>query len=163
MNLAELETRLLKLEIKDAAREAMYRYWRALDYKQWQTLGDCFTEDADADWGTANWQAVGRENIYRFLHDNESREDLRLSHFGHNAEIEVISARQARGIFKLEDWVTIGGITVMRGFGQYNMVFETGNDDIWRIKRLRLLHDFREEHRQFIDGKMLSLTPSLGT
>lgn len=84
--------------------------------KQRHELEDCFTEDADADWGTAGWNAVGRKNIYAFLHDNESRSDLRLSHFGHNPEVEILSEHEARAIFKLEDWVTIGGMTVMRGY-----------------------------------------------
>lgn len=159
----ELAARVLKLEAREAVREAMYRYWRTLDYKQWDDLRDCFTEDADADWGTAGWNAVGRDNIYAFLHDNESRADLRLSHFGHNPEVEVLSENEARGIFKLEDWVTIGGMTVMRGFGQYRMQFERGSDGTWRIKRLRLLHDFREENRVYIDGRAVELTPALGS
>jgi len=158
---AELAKRVRELEIKDQATGAMHRYWRVLDYKLFDELDDCFTEDADADWGTADWQAIGRQAIVDFLHANESRSDLRLSHFGHNTEITVLSDSEATGIFKLEDWVTIGGLTVMRGFGQYNMAFRKGEDGRFRISRLRLLHDYREENRIFIDGGMLSMTPSL--
>ena len=158
---AELVRRIAILEAKDGATMAMHRYWRVLDYKLFDQLEDCFTEDADCDWGTANWQAVGRKAIHAFLESNESRTDLRLSHFGHNTEITVISDRQASGIFKLEDWVTMGGRTVMRGFGQYNMMFDKGDDGVWRINRLRLLHDYRDELRVYIDGKMLSMTPTL--
>lgn len=159
--IAALTRRIEALEVKAAATETMHRYWRVLDYKLFDELGDCFTEDADADWGTANWQAIGRQAIVDFLYANESRPDLRLSHFGHNTEIMVRDAREATGIFKLEDWVTIGGLTVMRGFGQYNMAFRRGEDDRFRISRLRLLHDYREENRVFLDGKMPSMTPSL--
>lgn len=162
LTMEDLAARLLKLESKEAVRDAMCRYWRSLDYKQWDELEDCFTEDADADWGTAGWNAIGRKDIYAFLHDNESRSDLRLSHFGHNPEVEILGEGEARAIFKLEDWVTIGGMTVMRGFGQYNMLFEQGGDGVWRIKRLRLLHDFREESRVYVDGQPIELTPALG-
>lgn len=161
MTIEELARRVLELETREAAREAMYRYWRALDYKLWDELADCFTEDADADWGTANWRARGREEICRFLHENESRPDMRLAHFGHNPEISVISETEAEGRFKLEDWVTLGGMTIMRGFGQYDMLFRRGHDGTWRISRLRLLHAYREEYRRYIDGQAIELTPAL--
>lgn len=148
------------LEAKEAAREAMCRYWRSLDYKQWDELRDCFSEDADADWG-GSWKASGRQGIFDFLHANESRSDLRLSHFGHNPEITVLSEAEATGIFKLEDWVTIGGATVMKGFGQYTMRFVQEADGVWRIKTLRLRYDYREERDYYIDGVRMKLTPAL--
>src|SRR5579884_593409 len=122
MKARTLEERLMILEAKDGAREAMHRYWRSLDYKQWDELRDVFAEDAEADWG-GTWKAKGRQGIFDFLHANESRSDLRLAHFGHNPEITVLSESEATGVFKLEDWVTIGGATVMKGFGQYRMRF----------------------------------------
>lgn len=161
--IASLSTTITTLEAKDAARHAMYRYWRVLDYKQFDQLTDCFTENADCDWGTAGWQAIGRQQIYDFLHTNESADQIRLSHFGHNDEITVLDDRTVRGIFKLEDWVTHSGRTIMRGFGQYNMLFEKGDDGVYRISRLRLQYDYREETRYFIDGRMLSSTPALDT
>lgn len=160
MKARTLEERLAILEAKEAARDAMYRYWRALDYKQWDELRDVFCEDAKAAWGS-DWKASGRQGIYDFLHANESRSDLRLSHFGHNPEITVVGEAEATGIFKLEDWVTIGGATVMRGFGQYVMRFVREADDVWRIKSLRLSYDYREERSYFIDDARMTLTPAL--
>ena len=159
--IAQLAKRVGILEAKDAAVHAMHRYWRVLDYKIFDDLKDCFTEEADCDWGTAGWQAIGRQKIYDFLHANESTSEIRLSHFGHNAEIAILDERTVSGIFKLEDWVTIAGRTIMRGFGQYNMIFTIGNDDVYRISRLRLQYDYREEYRVFVDGKMLASTPAL--
>ena len=155
-----LEERLAILEAKDGAREAMYRYWRSLDYKQWDELRDVFCENADADWG-GDWKAVGRQRIFDFLQANESRSDLRLAHFGHNPEITVINAAEATGIFKLEDWVTIGGATVMKSFGQYRMRFVREADGIWRIKELRLAYDYQERTDFYIDGVRMKLTPAL--
>ncbi len=160
MKARTLEERLKILEAKDGAREAMYRYWRALDYKEWDELRDSFAEDAEADWG-GTWQAKGRQGIFDFLHANESRSDLRLSHFGHNPEITVSSETEATGIFKLEDWVTIGGATVMKGFGQYRMRFVRQDDGVWRIKTLKLSYDYREERDYYIDGVRMKLTPAL--
>jgi len=160
MKARTVEERLMILEAKEGARDAMHRYWRSLDYKEWDELRDSFTEDADADWG-GSWKAVGRQGIFDFLHANESRRDLRLSHFGHNAEIAVVSESEATGIFKLEDWVTIGGATVMKGFGQYRMRFVRGADDVWRIQSLRLAYDYREERDYYVDGQRMKLTPAL--
>jgi hypothetical protein len=104
-----------------------------------------------------------RAQIRAFLHGNESQDGLRLSHFGHNAEVSVSSADpgSASAIFKLEDWVTLSGVTIMKGFGQYRMQFRRGDDGIWRISRLRLLHDYREEFPRYIDGRRVSTTPAL--
>lgn len=161
--LAELLRRIEILEAREAVREAMCRYWRVLDYKLWQELEDCFTEDADADWGTANWQAQGRGQIFEFLHSNEGQGGMRLSHFGHNAEVSIDAddPGKASAIFKLEDWVTLNGVTIMKGFGQYRMRFERGADGLWRISRLRLLHDYREEFPRYIDGVRVATTPAL--
>ncbi len=86
---------------------------------------------------------------------------MRLCHFGHNPEITVVSDTEARGIFLLEDWVTIHGLTIMRGFGQYNMIFVEGDDGVWRIKKLHLVHAYRESVQRFIEGKMITTTPEL--
>lgn len=161
--IAALRHRIEQLESREAVREAMYRYWRVLDYKLWAELEDCFTPDADCDWGTAGWQAVGHAQIRAFLHGNESQPGMRLSHFGHNPEVILDTAdpAAATGIFKLEDWVTLDGVTIMKGFGQYTMRFRRGADGVWRISRLRLLHDYREEFPRWIDGRRVATTPAL--
>ena len=161
--IVELRRRVELLESREAVREAMHRYWRVLDYKQWEELEDCFTEDADCDWGTAGWQAVGRQAIHAFLHGNESQHGMRLSHFGHNPEVRIDAGdpQLATGIFKLEDWVTLNGVTIMKGFGKYDMRFRRGPDGVWRIAKLRLLHDYREEFPRWIDGRRVATTPAL--
>jgi hypothetical protein len=161
--LEQLRRRIEVLESREEVREAMCRYWRVLDYKIWEQLEDCFTEDADADWGTGSWRAVGRAQIYAFLHGNEGDSGMRLSHFGHNPEVVMDAAdpASANAIFKLEDWVTLNGVTIMKGFGQYRMQFRRGEDGVWRISRLRLLHDYREEFPRYIDGVRVATTPAL--
>lgn len=156
-----LEERIRILEIKDASRMAMHRYWRCLDYKLFDELPDVFTEDAYGDWGMPTWRKNGRAEICAWLQANESQDGLRLSHFGHNPEIFVESDTESRGIFKLEDWVTMHGSTIMTGFGQYNMRFVEGEDGVWRIHRLHLVHNYREVTQRFIDGQMIQTTPEL--
>ena len=156
-----LEQRIRRLEIIEAAKAAMYRYWRCLDYKLFDQLGDCFTETAEADWGDPTWRASGRAGIVTFLTANESRADIRLSHFGHNPEVTPLSDDEAFGYFKLEDWVTMSGATVMKGFGRYDMKFKMGADGTWRIADLKLSYAYREETSRFIDDRRLEMTPGL--
>ena len=139
----------------------MFRYYRCLDFKLFDELGDCFTEDVTADYGMPGWSAEGRDALVHFLSINESRDDYHVSHASHNEEVEILDATNAHGYFKLQDWVVMGGNTVMRGFGTYDMLF-TKHDDTWRIKDLKLHYAYREEHHVYIDNVLTPpLTPAL--
>ena len=101
------------------------------------------------------------QEICAWLQANESHPDLRLSHFGHNPEIFVISDTEAHGIFKLQDLVMMGGMKIMAGFGQYRMVFVECDDGEWRIKKLNLNYAYREQAQHFVDDALLVTTPEL--
>jgi len=157
-----LESRIQVLEDTEAVKKAMFRYYRCLDFKLLDELGDCFTEDVIADYGMPGWSAEGRDSLVDFLWTNESRDDYRVSHSSHNEEIEIIDEHVARGSFKLHDWVIMGGQTVMRGFGRYDMEFAK-HDGTWRIKVLKLHYSYREEHHVYVDNVQTPpLTPALG-
>jgi hypothetical protein len=159
--IADLESRLQILEDTEAVKKAMFRYYRCLDFKLFDELGDCFTEDVIADYGMPGWSAEGRDALVQFLSANESRDDYHVSHASHNEEVEILDATTAHGYFKLQDWVVMGGNTVMRGFGTYDMLF-TKRDDTWRIKDLKLHYAYREEHHVYIDNVLTPpLTPAL--
>jgi len=158
----DLEARLQVIEDTESVKKAMFRYYRCLDFKRFDELGECFTEDVTADYGMPGWGAEGREALVDFLATNENRVDYRVSHASHNEEVEVLDARTARGYFKLHDWVVMSGVTMMRGFGLYDMVFE--KSDRWRIKNLKLHYVYREEHHVYVDNVATpSLTPALGS
>lgn len=146
----DVETRLRVLEDTEAVKKAMYRYYRCLDFKRFEELVDCFTEDVVADYGMPGWSARGREALVEFLVTNESREDYRVSHSSHNEEVEIVDGTTARGYFKLHDWVVMGGATAMRGYGLYDMEFQ--KSDQWRIRNLKLHYVYREEHRIYVDN-----------
>ena len=149
------------LEDIEAVKKAMFRYYRSLDFKLYDELSDCFTPDVTADYGMPGWSAEGRDALVGFLWANESRDDYRVSHASHNEEVEIIDATTARGYFKLHDWVVMGGTTMMRGFGLYDMVFAK-TDGTWRIKVLKLHYVYREEHPVYIDNVLTPpLTPAL--
>ena len=73
-----LESRIQVLEDTEAIKKAMFRYFRCLDFKLLDELGDCFTEDVSADYGMPGWSAEGRDALVAFLSTNESRGDYRV-------------------------------------------------------------------------------------
>lgn len=160
-SLESLEARLRALEETEGVKQAMFRYFRCLDDKLFEELGDCFTEDVSADYGMPGWSAQGRDPLVAFLSANESRGDYRVSHSSHNEEVKLITPDSAKGWFKLHDWVVMGGRTVMRGFGRYSMEF-TKAGGTWRISVLKLHYAYREEHHAYVDNALTPpLTPAL--
>ena len=146
-----LAARLQALEDVEAVKKTMYRYWRCLDDKLPDAeLRDCFTEDVVGDYGMPGWQANGRDELLRWL-TPERRPEMQLSHGGHNPEVELLDASTARGRFRLHDWVTVDGKTTMRGFGRYDVVF-VKQGGVWRIRRIDLRYQYREEHHLFVDN-----------
>lgn len=160
VDLEALAARVQAVEDIEAIKQTMYRYWRYLDHKHSdQELRELFTEDVVADYGMPGWQATGREALLQFL-TPERRPEQKLSHGGHNAEVELLDATTAHGYFTLHDWVTLEGRTVMRGFGQYDMTF-TKADGVWRIKRLTLHYLYREEHHLYVDNVNVGFGPGV--
>lgn len=159
-NLEALAARIQALEDVEAIKKTMYRYWRYLDHKHSdQELGELFTEDVVADYGMPGWQATGREALLKFL-TPERRPEQKLSHGGHNPEVELLDAVTAQAFFTLHDWVTLEGRTVMRGFGQYAMRFtKTGGS--WRIQRLNLHYLYREEQHLYVDNENVGFGPGV--
>jgi hypothetical protein len=159
---SELAARIQRLEDGEAVKQAMHRYWRCLDHKLFDELGDCFTEDVEADYGMPGWSASGRDALVAFLSANEGGDLYQGSHAGHNTEVTVRDDTTAHGFFHLHDWVTISGRTVMRGFGQYDMLFRRDPDGRWRIRVMNLHYIYREEHHHFLNNVPVPLTPALG-
>jgi len=150
-DLQALAGRIQALEDVEAVKQTMYRYWRCLDEKRPDAeLRECFSEDVIADYGMPGWRASGRENLLRFL-TPERRPAMQLSHAGHNAEIELLDAGTARGRFRLHDWVALDGRTTQRGFGRYDVSFAR-EGGAWRIRRLELHYQYREQHHLFVDN-----------
>jgi hypothetical protein len=156
----DLAARVQALEDVEAVKRCMYRYWRCLDHKLFDELPDVFAEDVRADYGMPGWGAEGRDQLVEFLHANESRDDYKVSHAGHNPEVDLTGPATAHGLFKLHDWVVLGGQTLMRGYGQYDVQFSKA-DGRWRIQTLLLHYAYREEHHVYIDNVPALLTPAL--
>lgn len=136
----QLETRIRMLEDIEAIRKLKSRYWRCVDNKLWQELGECFTEDMVLSFMSKSIE--GRNACVQFL--KEVLSGAVSVHQGHQAEIEITSESTARAIWTLNDLLLDmqPGVNYT-GFGYYEdeYVKENGN---WKIRRSKVSYYFTQ-------------------
>lgn len=94
-----------KLDEIEAIKQVKYRYFRALDCKQWEALGETLTDDATTAYDSGKYSFRGRDAILGFLRDALGSKRVVSVHHGHHPEIEITSEATARGTWYLEDTV----------------------------------------------------------
>ncbi|MHA7835545.1 MAG: nuclear transport factor 2 family protein [Algiphilus sp.] len=95
----------LNLEAIELIRQLKYRYFRAIDTADMETLKEVFTEDATVCYvgGTYRFEAEGRDKILEALSYAFHAEAIAFHH-GNHPEIEVHSDFEASGRWYLRDW-----------------------------------------------------------
>lgn len=117
-------------------RQLKYRYLRCVDLKLWDEIGDVFTEDATADYGTP---AVGRplslksrDEIVTFLRDSLGAGFITL-HAAGQPEIQIDGDR-ATGTWRFTDTVIATEFNVVvSGAAFYEDRYVKGSDGKWRV------------------------------
>ena len=118
---------------KECIRELKHRYWRLNDLKLMDAIGDCFTEDAVADYAP-DVKLEGRQAIVDFLRRTIGREELFSVHQGFNPEIEITGENRARGLWRFYNYLHFASSgTTMRIWGIYEDLYAKV-DGAWRIK-----------------------------
>jgi hypothetical protein len=113
-----------------------YRYFRSLDLKEWETFGDCLTEDVRARYGT---QAMSeplhydnRADVVEFMSTNLGTGIITM-HVAQHPDIEV-DGDTATGSWGFEDTVIVPDFKVLiRGAGYYRDSYRRDADGAWRI------------------------------
>jgi hypothetical protein len=128
------------------------RYFRAVDFKDWDLLRTVFAKDVLCDFrGAATDPRTGHNPVPEatgaVLHGIEdavaafegSGAHFTSVHHGHMPEIEIISDNQATGIWALFDLLRFkaGPITEITAYGHYYETYEKAAGE-WRIKAIRL-------------------------
>jgi hypothetical protein len=117
-------------------RQLKYRYLRCVDLKLWDEIGDVFTADASADYGT---HAVGkplhlrgRDEIVSYLRDHLGPDIITVHRCG-QPEISV-NGDEAAGTWSFEDTVIATEFRiVIKGAAFYEDTYERGDDGKWRL------------------------------
>ncbi|HEX9065458.1 MAG TPA: nuclear transport factor 2 family protein [Streptosporangiaceae bacterium] len=117
-------------------RQLKYRYLRCVDLKRWDEIGDVFTEDATADYGTPSagrpLNLASRDEIVHFLRDSLGNDIITL-HSAGQPEIDV-DGDTATGTWRFEDTVIATAYkVVITGAAFYEDTYRRCSDGAWRI------------------------------
>jgi hypothetical protein len=131
------------LEIHEI-EQLKYRYLRGVDLKDWDTLEDCFIEDATASYGGGVMSYSGRSAIMDFLRASLGATSMLTSHKCHHPEIRLIPPDRAEGMWGLDDYVIDQrfGVTI-RGAAYYQDSYVKVADG-WRISHTGYKRVFEE-------------------
>ncbi len=117
-------------------RQLKYRYLRCVDLKLWDEIGEVFTADASADYGThavrGSLSLRGRDEIVGYLRGNLGPEIITVHRCG-QPEISI-DGDKATGTWSFEDTVVAREHRVwIRGAAFYEDEYQRGADGTWRI------------------------------
>jgi len=137
---ADLGTRIRILEDIEAIKKLKARYWRCMDKKLWDEMGQVYATEAVQEYGTDRVQGDGKA-VVQWIRNGI--EDVATAHGGHSPEIEITSGTTARGIWALQDYLVWKSGMKMMGFGHYEdeYVKEGG---VWKIKSTKVIRTFEE-------------------
>jgi len=80
-----------------------YAYFRCLDQKLWDEMGELFTDDAVAAYSNGKYHYEGRDAIVDFMRTNMDRPAFHTSHRVHHPELELTGPGTATGTWAMED------------------------------------------------------------
>ena len=134
---ADLLRRLLDIE---EIKRLKARYFRTLDYKDWDGFARVFARDGVLEVPEADIVARGREAIVAAV--SAPLTDARTVHHGHMPEIEITGPDTARGTWAMFDYVEwprpdSGERVGITGYGHYLEEY-IREDGEWRIARTHL-------------------------
>jgi hypothetical protein len=117
-------------------RQLKYRYLRCVDLKLWDEIGEVFTDDATADYGTPSagrpLDLKSRDDIVKFLRDSLGNGIITL-HAAGQPEISI-DGDEAAGTWRFTDTVIATDFkVVISGAAFYEDKYRRGDDGEWRI------------------------------
>lgn len=128
----ELEERIQRLEDIEAIRNLQARYQRCLDTRDFETLSECFTDDAVSSYDGGKMSYRGKERITGFLRKVMTA-SMPSSHLIHGGEIEIEGPTTARAKWYLEDHLLHRKFLVkLHGAAIYDVSY-VKTDGSWKI------------------------------
>ncbi|MBV1918983.1 MAG: nuclear transport factor 2 family protein [Sphingomonadaceae bacterium] len=94
-----VEERLMRLEAESEIRSLKARYLNACDAKEPDRIRACFTADARLDYGPMG--KFGVDGLIAIFTQIAVDSPIIDTHHGHNGEVELVNATQARGKWSL--------------------------------------------------------------
>ena len=146
----------------EAIRRVKYAYFRHLDLKQFDQLGELLTDDATAAYEDGKTVLEGRAAIVRWLESVLGDPGIVTEHHGHHPEISFTSDTTASGTWYLQDRVIVPAADVEIGGTAFydDRYLLTGAG--WRIAHTGYTRVF-EEHRTHSTLEMRQFTSRFGS
>lgn len=137
----------------EAIRTLKARYFRNMDQRDWEAMGDVFADDAVmdmrsemaalADAGMAvdpqGGLIEGRAAILEAM--SSALVGTITVHHGHMGKIDILSDVEAEGIWPMRDIILMpegSPVRQLRGYGHYHERYRRVGEEEWRIAHLRL-------------------------
>jgi hypothetical protein len=130
----------------EAIRQLKYAYFRTLDLKEFDALGQLLTVDATAAYEDGRTVLEGRQAIVTWLSEALGSPGIVTQHHGHHPEIAFTSPTEATGSWYLLDRVIIPGADLEIGGTAFYSDRYTKTGEGWRIAHTGYMRVF-EEHR----------------
>lgn len=135
-----------------------HAYFRLLDTKEFERLGELLTEDATSGFDSGRLAFEGRGAIVEFLSRSLGDRGIVTMHTGHHPEIAFTGPGSACGKWYLEDRVIVDAQDFeLHGTALYEDEYRREDDGCWRISRTGYRRIF-EERRRRRSGEVLSFT-----
>lgn len=116
-------------------RQLKYRYFRALDQHDWESLAACLTSDCAASYDEGKYSFAGSKAIVDGIKSMMDRPTILTMHHGHHPEIALAGSNAASGTWYLEDCVIdLRENVILRGTAFYSDEYQKTDDGQWKIK-----------------------------
>ena len=132
-----------------------YAYFRLLDQKRFNELGELLLDDATTSYQSGDMCQSGRDAVVDFLESSLGDPGIVTMHTGHHPEVDV-SGPTATGRWYLEDRVIVPAHDfALCGTAIYDDRY-VKNEGTWRIAHTGYERIY-EEHRRYSTGRVLSV------
>jgi hypothetical protein len=130
----------------EAIRRVKYAYFRTLDLKQFDALGQLLTEDATASYEDGKTRLEGRAAVVEWLSGVLGDPGIVTEHHGHHPEIALTSDIAAEGTWYLQDRVIVPAADLEIGGTAFYADRYRRTGERWQIAHTGYTRVF-EEHR----------------
>lgn len=138
MDIHELEARVQALEDQEAIKTAKARYFNSIDQQDWEKLASCFCSDSVWESARRNVKVEGGAAIVKFIRNIEEGAHIVNGHHGHNFEIELLSATEARATCELYHYRDDKQLGERKISGAFYVDDYVKVDGVWKIKHTRV-------------------------
>lgn len=131
----------------EAIKQLKHAYFRLLDSKEFELLGELFSEDATTSYESGKYSHNGREEVVSFLSTSLGDESIVHEHLGHHPEIVLTGDTTAVGKWYLHDRVMVPSVDFELGGTAIYTDEYVKVDGAWRIRHTGYVRVYEEQRK----------------